>query len=667
MQQPIERALRRGQRTWVRPPPLSGSEWAERHFYLSAESSYVEQRWRSMPPQVVLLDVMCSDAVRDVTLMKSARVGYTKMLLACIGYFAQHRRRNQIVWQPTDEDADDFVKTELDTMLRDVRALQEVMPAFTRRDKSNTLRQKQFLGSLLHIRGGKAAKNYRRLSADVGFLDELDGFDTDIEKEGSPDRLSAKRLEGATFPKHIAGSTPKLKHLSMIEARCEQADRRYRWHVPCPECDTLHALTWGGMKYDPADPESVRQLCPECGALYSQAQYLEVWTRGQWIDQAGGRVLPGARFVDADGQAIEAPRSVAFHIWTACISMARWPDLVREYLAALAKKIAGDTSPIKTFTNTTLGESYEEEVERGDAGALQRRAEDYALGCCPSGVLILVAGVDVQDNRFEVSVWGLGRGLESWLVQHIELHANPADESDWNKLDAFLLSRFAHESGQTLGLDAVAIDSGGHFTHQVYQFCRMREARRVFAVKGDSLPGKPVKARSSVQDVTYRGKTIKNGVRLWFVGTDTAKDLLHGRLKLDEPGPGYVHFSKELPAHYFTKLTAEARVLVKTATGQVWRWVRRERRNEPLDCAVYAIFAAHMLGLDVYTEKMWDRLAERVNPRQGDLLAQAPQSAPPEQQEREPEPVTPAATSKAVPRTPRRGGFVQGWSIGVNR
>jgi phage terminase large subunit GpA-like protein len=123
-----------------------------------------------------------------------------------------------------------------------------------------------------------------------------------------------------------------------------------------------------------------------------------------------------------------------------------------------------------------------------------------------------------------------------------------------------------------------------------------------------------------MQDVNWKGKIIKSGVKLWHVGTDTAKDLLHGRLKVTQPGPGRVHFSKELPAVFYDQLTAEARMLQKTAQGERHRWVRVRSRNEVLDCTVYAIFASHVLDLHRYTEAMWARLEAAVQPRVGDLF-----------------------------------------------
>ena len=196
-------ALRRGLSAFCVPEPVTLEEWAREHFYLSAESSYVEQRWSPWWFQCAIMACVSNDDISEVIWRKPARVGATKIILASILYNAQHKRRNQALWQPTDDDRDEFVKTELEPALRDVPVMQSVFPAFLRRDKDNTLQAKKFLGSILHLKGGKAAKNYRRISIDTGYLDEYDAFDSNIEKEGDPGTLAAKRVEGATFGKMV--------------------------------------------------------------------------------------------------------------------------------------------------------------------------------------------------------------------------------------------------------------------------------------------------------------------------------------------------------------------------------------------------------------------------------------------------------------------------------
>ena len=71
-----------------------------------------------------------NDDIYEIDWRKSARTGYTKIITAAMAYNAKHKRRNQVMWQPTDDDRDEFVKTELEPMLRDVKCMQEVFPEF---------------------------------------------------------------------------------------------------------------------------------------------------------------------------------------------------------------------------------------------------------------------------------------------------------------------------------------------------------------------------------------------------------------------------------------------------------------------------------------------------------------------------------------------------------
>ncbi len=613
------------------PLPMTLSAWAAQHFMLSAESSHKQGGWEAYPFQPGWMDAFSNDDIEEVTVRKAKRVGYTKTLVAFVAYNAAHRRRKQALWQPTDDDRDSFVKAEIDPMLRDVSAMVPVLlPA-----KEDTLKLKQFLGSVLHTLGGKAARAFRRITVAVAMLDEADAFDQKVEKSVDPITAARGRLEGAPFPKLVAGSTPRLKGVSHVEYREQHADALMRYQITCPHCQVEHPLLWGGkdlphgFKWDGADASTVRHLCPHCHVSITQAEYLQLYVVGAWVSSCGRwRYGQDGTWRDEHGALCRPPRHVAFHIWTAYSPQRDWHDIVREFLEASAKAKAGESGPLETFVNETLGELWEEAFEKADNHVLASRADDYRLFTVPMGGLVLVCGVDVQDNRFEVVTWAIGRGEQMWCVDYSVIYANPAVESDWAKLDAYLETPFQHASGQVLRIDAMAVDTGGHFTHQAYNYCRQRERQRVFAVRGDPMPTKMVKSKATVVDVNWRGQVLKRGVRLWYVGTDTAKDLLYGRLMVPTPGPGFVHFSKDLPPLFYTGLTAESRVPVRTARGIETKWVNTKRsRNEPLDCTVYAIFCTHAMGLHLYTDRMWDRLEAVVQPRNGDLFAPPPSPA----------------------------------------
>jgi phage terminase large subunit GpA-like protein len=504
-----------------------------------------------------------------------------------------------------------------------------VFPSFLRRSKENTLKTKSFLGSKLHTRGGKAAKNYRRLTVDVVYNDELSGFDSNIEKEGSPVRLSAKRLEGSLFPKHIKGSTPKLKGHCLIDAEHDAAQWQFKFHVPCPHCDREHTLEWGGrkvhygFKWQGNDPSTVQHLCPHCGVGYTQAEYLSVWERGRWITADGIWIDPWCRFFTAGGAELPPPQSIAFSLWTAYSPQATWASIVKEFLEAVAAMRKGDHAPMQTWMNTTRGEAFAFEGARTDAAMLKARATPYRLRRVPRLGLVLVCGVDIQDNRFAIVVWAFGRDEQSWVVDHRVMFCDPASWASWLALDTYLSTRFPHEGGQSLAIDAVAIDIGGHYTHQVYRYVMLRESRRVHAVQGSSIDSRPIIAGTPTkQDVNADGQVIKDGVKLWPVGTDTAKDLIYNRLRIAQPGPGYVNFSTELGDDFYAELTAEQRVEQRAGARTVFRWVKPNSatRNEVLDCTVYAYFCAARMKLGQYTDAEWRRLEAALNPPTADMF-----------------------------------------------
>lgn len=627
----VERRLERGMSAWGVPEPMTLDEWAQKNFYLSAESSYVEQAWVPWSYQRAVMACISNDDIYEIDLKKSARWGYTKIILAAMGYFAEHKRRNQTIWQPTDDDAEDFVKSELEPMLRDVAVMQSVFPAYLSRHKDNTLQQKKFVGSITRVRGGKAAKNYRRFSADVAILDELSAFDPDVEKEGSPYRLAAKRVEGATFPKVVCGSTPKLKGFCLIDERYNAAEHRFTRQIPCPHCGQFHALTWGGkdephgFKWTDGDPSTVRHLCPHCAALIDQGEYLSVEKLGLWINEDGSlRISDDGVFTDQDGNPAATPRHIAFHGWTAYSPVVTWAQIVREFLEAFAEFQQGRPSNLKTWTNTTRGEVWEEEVERVADDELKARAEPFALRHLPKGCLLLLCGCDTQDNRIEAGVWGYGRGGEMWTIDHQVFFGSPGQEEVWAELEEFLFgTEYPNDYGQPQRIYASAIDSGGHHANDVYAFSHKHKSRRVHAIKGAS--GRERSIENGNVKVSYKrsGRIEKNGPVLWHVGTNLAKDRFQARLEINRPGPGYVHMSARLTDEWFRQLAGEARASRRTQFGTETRWTPERKRVEVKDCCTYAIWLEERLGLWAPSKrKFWDELEAAVQPSITDLFAE---------------------------------------------
>lgn len=662
----IARAVRLGLETMRAKPPMRLSDWAQRHFVLDGDSSHQRGRWEAWPFQIGMMDCMSHDDIAELTVIKSKRVGYTKILTASIGYDAAYRRRNQALWQPTDDDRDSFAKSEVEPMIDGVAAVRAALRST--KGAKDTIKYKLFRDSVLHLLGGKAARAYRRITVACAKLDELDAFDQQIEKSADPITLAGGRLEGAPFPLLIAGSTPRIKGISHTEHRAAQADAYLRYHITCPHCEVEHPLLWGGDKvqhgfrWDGDDINSVRHVCPHCLKPITQAEYLRAWV-GTWVcSKTGLRYGPDQTWRTAQGEPTKPPRHVAIHVWTAYSPQRDWPDIVREFLAAKAKIKQGDTGPMQGFVNETLGETFEVEYERTEADFLERRAkaEGLPLGIVPRWASLVTAFVDVQGDRWEYTAWAFGRGYQMCGIDYRVIYGNTADLAEWQaKIEPLIGASYPHATGGRLTISGLGIDSGFQ-THAAYNFGRAHAKRSVYITKGDSKTGAPIRGKRSLQDVNAYGRLVRKGIALHLIGTDTAKDLLHGLLQVQTPGPGYVHFCAGLPPAFFEQLTAESRVPMHTVRGLEHRWLCPPgKRNEVLDTCVGSIFVAEALGMSTWTDRVWARLESALHPDLFDAAAPA-QAEPPQA---EPISAPPTAQPVALPKPPPPRARPQATSI----
>ena len=126
------------------PKKLSLSEWADENAFLSAESSAEGGRWRTLPYQKGIMDAITDPTIEQVTVMKSARVGYSKILNHVIGYHIHQDPAPIMLVQPTIEDAQGYSKEEIAPMLRDTPVLKGLVSEAKAKDGANTILQKQF-------------------------------------------------------------------------------------------------------------------------------------------------------------------------------------------------------------------------------------------------------------------------------------------------------------------------------------------------------------------------------------------------------------------------------------------------------------------------------------------------------------------------------------------
>ena len=157
--------------------------------------------------------------------------------------------------------------------------------------------------------------------------------------------------------------------------------------------------------------------------------------------------------------------------------LAGWARIARDWEAA-----QGSDEAIKAFRNTVLGETWQERGEAPDWERLSDRREQF-VAPVPDGALFLTAGADVQGNRIEVDVWAWGRGLESWLVDHVVIEGGPSTQEAWGGLDDLLMTTWTHQSGLEMKISRLCIDTG-YETSAVYAWARQAGFGQVSPVKG---------------------------------------------------------------------------------------------------------------------------------------------------------------------------------------
>ncbi|EEQ4474609.1 phage terminase large subunit family protein, partial [Escherichia coli] len=462
--------VRAGLRSLFRPEPQTAVEWADASNYLPKESAYQEGRWETLPFQRAIMNAMGSDYIREVNVVKSARVGYSKMLLGVYAYFIEHKQRNTLIWLPTDGDAENFMKTHVEPTIRDIPSLLALAPWYGKKHRDNTLTMKRFSnGRGFWCLGGKAAKNYREKSVDVAGYDELAAFDEDIEQEGSPTFLGDKRIEGSVWPKSIRGSTPKVRGTCQIERAASESPHFMRFHVACPHCGEEQYLKFGdketpfGLKWTPDDPSSVFYLC-EHNACVIRQQELDFTDARYICEKTGIWTRDGILWFSSSGEEIEPPDSVTFHIWTAYSPFTTWVQIVKDWM-----KTKGDTGKRKTFVNTTLGETWEAKIgERPDAEVMAERKEYYSAPV-PDRVAYLTAGIDSQLDRYEMRVWGWGPGEESWLIDRQIIMGRHDDEQTLLRVDEAINKTYTRRNGAEMSVSRICWDTGGIDPTIVYE------------------------------------------------------------------------------------------------------------------------------------------------------------------------------------------------------
>ena len=542
--------------------PLNISQFANKYRYLSAEASsepgkyYVERAWY----QKEMMDAVNDPTVKQVVLKCSSQIGKTEILLNILLYYIAHEPSPILYVMPTLQMAQALSKDRIAPMIRDNPILMNLFGDPKSKDGDNAILHKRFNGGHLTICGANSSSSLSSRPVRIILLDEVSRYPHSAGSEGDPVNLAIKRSQTFWNSKIIMVSTPTIKGACRIDNAFETSDKRF-FKVPCPDCGQFQIMKWKNVRWDKDKPETAEYCCEHCGSLWNDPKRWKAVRRGFYESTAEFNGVAG------------------FHISELYSSWSRLSNMATAFLEA--KKFPDQ---LKTFINLSLGETWEDKGDSLDENELLSKREDFDKDTVPEDVLLITAGVDVQDTSLHISYLGYTKNEIIHVIHHEVLNGDPSTNMLWMSLDKQLNQVFTRKDGKRIKVASACIDSGGHFTQSVYAYCKNRFTRRFFAIKGVSGDRAIFPKRPSLNNTAR--------IPLFLIGVDSAKDVIFNRVRRE----GLIKFSNSLDQDYFSELISE-RVVTRFRQGAPVRVYERTRRhNEALDCFVYAFASFHGLN-----------------------------------------------------------------------
>ena len=594
----------------LRPDPiLTVSEWADANRYLSQRASAEPGRWlTSRTPflKEVMDSLSATDATERVVFMKGAQVGGTEAGNNALAYWIAASPGPTLAIAPSLEMAKRNSRTRIDPMIEECPSLRKLVRDPKARDSGNSMLQKLYPGGVLVLAGANSAASLRSMPARYLFFDELDAAPFDLDGEGSPLDLAEARTRTFSRRKIFIVSTPTLANRSPIEREFLGGDQRF-FMVSCPHCKKHQRLVFSQLKWKDEDLDTVRYECEHCGAHLDEHHKTQMLASGYWEP------------TNPEGQ------WRSYHISTlySPLGWFSWRQCVGAFLKAHKSE-----SAMKVFTNTILGEVYQEKGEAPAWEDLYNRREAYPIGEVNEKACILTMGVDCQQDYLAYEVIAWGPNLESWSVDWGNIPGNTAEPEVWAELTKKVGDTYKTSDGYRMTIRMAAVDTG-YRTQDVYRWAKSQPPTRVIAVKGRdnqaTIVGQPTTA-----EIGQKGRKIKSGLKIWPVGVSVAKSELYGWLRRkaradDEELPtGWAHFP-EYDEEFFRQLTAETLTQKNNTRGfPKYVWEKTRDRNEALDTRVYGRAALQMLGGDRWDARRWK--IERQNSLTADAAVGIPQA-----------------------------------------
>jgi len=542
-----------------------------------------------------------------------------------------------------------------------------ILPQMSRSGDGSTTYEKKFAGGFLVLGNANSVMDLSSITVRKGVKDEVSKW-ADIPGYGDPEKLFFGRF---TAHRRVADwkifeiSTPEvdsgLDDLDEAEGHC-RIDRSFRksdqrhWHCPCPECGALFVHRFENFLIDTKAPHKSVYACDHCGHHVTEAERVAAVRAGVWQS-----ILP---------EADRAGRHPGFHVDAFISLMMSYQALAEDCISAKTE------TEKKAFANLNLGLPYKYGGDAPDhVRLMERREADMVRGHVPPRGLILTAFADVQMRGMWLLVIAHAPNREKWVVEaeYIDGDTSDMNGAAFEQLRKALDREYLDAFGGKRRIDALGIDSG-YRSHIVYSWVRRHQRVHpisghdvILATKGLKGWGRPAIGQPKLMDISLGGKIIREGVKVWGLGTWPLKSEHYTNLHLAPPvddtcyPDGYCHHGKWLDEQFFRQITAESLQDIRfrgRVTGREWV---RNGPNHYLDCYVGNHALGEYLGISSTTREQWAALAaQRGMPAalvETDLFS-APAPAVTIVREKT------QSASLATPSEPKRAGWIEkkpGW------
>lgn len=636
----------------IRPPErLTVAEAAEKYRRLNNPGHYVGPWDNSIAPYLVEpMETLNSLDHTGMIFTGPARTGKSDMFFNWLAHTAICDPADMMLIHMTQSTARDWSQGDLRKAFRHSPALgSKVIPG---RQNMNVHDIKFMSGMRLLVKWPTITELSGK-TIPRGWLMDYDRMPMDVDKEGSPYDLLRKR--GQTFGRYamaVAESSPgfEVENSRYIPETPHEAPptegilalynrgdrRRYYWR--CINCEEPFEADFGHLNYpDSKDHMEAAEMatldCPHCGYSYThdagpgQPGKHGLNLDGRWVKD-GMVWLPDNTMAPQKGDGPVRSNIASFWMKGPAAAFVSWKDLVFKFLKATEEyERTGSFKSLKAVMNTDLGHPFTPPNMVGDRlpEDLKARARDYGEKVVPPGVRFLIATIDVQKNRFEVQVQGVGVGGDIWIIDRYAIRKSERLDDDgerywvspstyledWQLLVEQVIEKtyaLDDDSGRQMKIKTIGCDSGGRsgVTGMAYSFWKwLRDEHhgnhhvRFQLIKGEHRDGVP-RARIGYPDTERKDRRAgaRGEIPILFLNSNLLKDQMYGLLGRTEPGGGCVNFPDWLESWFYTELTVE----VRTTKG----WENpKKHRNEAWDLVVYCL--GIMLSRHVRHETInWD-------------------------------------------------------------